>query len=50
MRSFVDAGQVLEVKVGIDLGGRDVGVTEQLLDTAKLLARFQQMGGERVAK
>src|SRR5690348_8806701 len=50
MRSLVDAGQVLEVKVGVDLGSRDTGVPQQLLYAAQLTARFQQMGGKRVAE
>ena len=39
----VDAGQVLEIKVGVDLGGGDVGVPEQLLHAAKILTGFKQM-------
>ena len=50
MGLIVDAGEVLEIKVGVDLGCRDVGVAEQLLHPAQVLARFEQMGGERVPK
>ncbi len=39
----VDAGQMLEIKMRIDLGRGDVGVAEQLLDAAQVLARFEQM-------
>src|ERR1700755_2767867 len=46
MRRFVDAGQVLEVKVSVDLGGGDVGVPEQLLHTPQLAAGLEQMRGK----
>src|SRR5579863_949505 len=42
------AGKVLKIKVGIDLGGADVGVSEQLLDAAQIAARFKQMGRKRM--
>src|SRR6516162_2957286 len=48
--SVVDAGKVLEVKVRVDLGSRDVGVTEQLLHPAQLPARFQQMRSKGMAE
>jgi hypothetical protein len=35
--------------VGIDLGGGDVGVAEQLLNGADVGAGFQEMGGKAVA-
>jgi hypothetical protein len=37
-----------EIKVGIDLGGGDVGVAEQLLDAAQILTRFKKMRRERM--
>src|SRR6266699_6389612 len=46
--SVVDAGEVLEVKVGVDLGARDIGVTQELLDAAQLPARLEQVRGEGV--
>ena len=39
----VDAGQVLEIKMRVDLGRGDVGVPQQLLDAAQVLARFEDM-------
>jgi hypothetical protein len=33
----VDAGQVLEIKVGVDLGRADVDVTQQFLHGAQVL-------------
>src|SRR6186713_1530491 len=48
--SVVGAGQVGEIKMRVDLRGRDVGVAEQLLDSAQILTRFKQMGGEGVAE
>ena len=44
VRFVVYLGQVLEVKVSIDLGRADVGVSQQLLDAAQVVARFQQVG------
>ena len=34
--------------VGVDHGGRDIGVAEQFLHRADVLAGFEQMGGEGV--
>src|SRR5579871_6095276 len=48
--AVIDARKVLEVEVRVDLGGRDVGVAEQLLHAAQVLARLQQVGGERMAE
>jgi hypothetical protein len=42
----VNAGEMLEIKVGVDLGRADVGVTEQLLDGAQVAGGFQQVGGK----
>src|SRR5580658_5298553 len=50
MGSVVNAGEVLEVKVSIDLGGRDVGVAEELLHAAQLATRLEQVRGERMAE
>ncbi len=46
MRGVVNLGQVLKVQMGVDLGGPDVGMAEQLLDAAQVAAGFQQMRGE----
>ena len=46
MGRVVNAGEVLEVKVRVDLGGGDVGVAEQLLHAAQLAARLQQVRSE----
>lgn len=35
--------------VSIDLGGRDVGMTEHHLNTADISTVLEQVGGERVA-
>src|SRR5579862_7607494 len=50
MGSVVDAGEVLEVKMSIDLGGRDIGVAEELLHTAQLATRLEQVRGKGVAE
>ena len=50
MGLVVYLGQVLEVKVGIDLGRADVGVPQQLLHRPDVLAALQEMRRERVAK
>jgi hypothetical protein len=36
--------------VGVELGGREVGVTEHLLHAPQIRAAFEQMRGERVAE
>ncbi len=41
VRLVVDLGQVLEVKVGVDLGGADVGVTQEFLHGAQVAGGFQ---------
>src|SRR5215469_11703719 len=46
--SVVNAGEMLEVKVGVDLRSRDVGVAEQLLHSAQLPARLEQVRGKGV--
>ena len=38
------------IDMGVDLGGRDIGVAEQHLNGAKIRAALQQMGREGVAK
>ena len=35
--------------VGVDLGGGNVGVAEEFLDGANIVAGFEQVGGEGVA-
>jgi hypothetical protein len=48
--SVVDLGEVLEIKVRIDLRRRDIGVTQQFLHPAQVLARLEQMRRERMAE
>ena len=48
MRPIVYLGQMLEVKMGVDLRRGDIGMAEEFLDTAKIVARLEQMGRERV--
>jgi hypothetical protein len=36
--------------VGIDLSGGDVGVAEEFLDGADIVAGFEEVGGEGVAE
>lgn len=48
--AVVHRGQVLEVQVGVDLRGADVGVAEHFLYRAQVLGRFQQVAGEGMAK
>jgi hypothetical protein len=50
MCPVVYLGKMPEVKVGVDLRRRDVGVSEKLLDTAKIVARFEKMSREGVAQ
>jgi hypothetical protein len=46
MSFVVYLGEMLEVKVGVDLGGRNVGMAQQLLHSAQVVAGFQQVGSE----
>ena len=50
MGAVIDLREVLEVEVGVDLGGADVGVAEQFLYRAQITAGFQQMAGEGVSQ
>jgi hypothetical protein len=50
MCSVVDLGEVLKIKVRVDLRGRNIGMTEQFLDATQILTRFEQMGCEGMAK
>ena len=36
--------------MGVDLGGADILVSQQLLDSADVIPRLQLMGGKRVAQ
>ena len=42
--------QLLARQVGVELGGREVGVPEHLLHRAKVAASREQVGGERVTE
>src|SRR5512139_525768 len=44
--SVVDAGQVLEIKMGVHLGRADVGVAEQFLHRPQVARRLQQVRRE----
>ena len=46
MRLVVYLGKVLEVKVHIYLSSTDIRVPQKFLHTAKIIARFKQMGRE----
>jgi len=50
MRLVVHLGQVLEVEMGIHLGGGDVGVAQQLLHRAQVAGGLQHVAGEAVAQ
>src|SRR5580658_3286749 len=45
---FVCAGQVLEIKMGVDLRGIDVRMAQKFLDTAQIPTGFKQMRGKGV--
>ena len=36
--------------MGVDLGGRDVGVAEELLNGADVVSGFDEVSGERMAE
>ena len=50
MRGIVHRGKVLKIKMGIDLGGGEVSMPQQLLHAAQIAARLQHMGGKGVAQ
>ena len=43
MGLIIDARQMLEVEMGVDLSGAEIGVPEKLLNRSQIPARFQQM-------
>ena len=43
MELLVDPAEVVSVDVGIDLGGREIDVTQHLLDGPEVRAPLQQM-------
>eukprot|EP01036_Dinobryon_divergens_P060607 gene60607-80823_t len=50
MRCVIGFDEVLEIQPGIDLGGADIGVAEQLLHAAQVAAGLQHMAGKRMAQ
>jgi len=50
MGAIVDVGQVLEVEMGVDLCGADIGMAKQLLDGPQITAGFEDMRGKGVAQ
>lgn len=50
MRRVIRVGQVLQIQARIDLGGADVGVSQQLLYAAQVAAGLQHMASKRVAQ
>ena len=46
MELLVDAFEAALVDVGVDLGGGDGGVAEELLDDAKVGAGFEHVSGK----
>src|SRR5688572_6932977 len=48
--SVVYPGQVLEIKVRVDLGCTDVGVPQKFLHAPQVATRFQQVAGEGMSE
>src|SRR5882724_5458455 len=48
VRARIDLEQALGIDLGIDLRGRERGVTEQFLDRAQIPAAGEQVRGKRV--
>ena len=46
MSLVVDLGEMLEIQMGVDLGGADVRVPEQLLNGPQIAARLRAEGIE----
>src|ERR1700729_2833004 len=49
VRGIVDLRQMLEIEVGVHLGGADVGMPQELLDPAQIAAGLEQVRCEGVA-
>lgn len=45
----VDSFEAFDGDVGVELGGRHAGVTEEFLDHAEVGAAFEEVGGRGVA-
>jgi len=50
MTPVINPGQMLKIKVSINLCGGNVGMAEQLLYRAQVAAGFQHVAGEGVSK
>ena len=46
MGSVVHLCQMLEIQVGIHLGGGNIGVAEQFLDSTNIATRLKQVAGK----
>ena len=46
MCGVVDTGEMLKIEVSVNLGGCNIGVSEQFLHGAQIRAGFEQVGGE----
>ena len=50
MRRIIGLRELLQVEVGVALGGAEAGVAQELLDGAQIHAAVQQVGREAVAQ
>ena len=50
VRLIVDLREVLEIEVGVDLGCRNVGMTQELLDGAQITGGLEEVRRERVTQ
>jgi hypothetical protein len=50
MSSFIDLPQLSLAKMGIDLSGSNICVSQQLLDNPEIRPVFQKVGGKGVAQ
>src|SRR5438105_1498246 len=48
MGFVVDTGEVLEIKMGVDLSRRNIGVAQQLLHATQISTRFKDMRCKRM--
>ena len=46
----MDLLQIVPIHMGIDLGGRDISMAQELLDRSQIGPAFKKMGGEAMAK
>ena len=50
MRRIINLSQMLEIQMGINLRGTDVGMSQQFLNRTQIARGFEHVAGEAVAQ